>query len=154
VKAKTGPSQEDLEAAYGKLVERIVETSARYGVTPILFFHRNLKLEKDGSISLVQDKNLVALRAVCEREGVVFIDATERFREEYEKNNIWPYGFCNASIISGHLNRDGHRMVADVLEEAIRKLEAEKEAETTSATQNSEAVKTVVEADEESEAKQ
>ena len=45
-------------------------------------------------------------------------------------------------------------MVADVLEEAIRKLEAEKEAETTSATQNSEAVKTVVEADEESEAKQ
>ena len=124
-------------------------------VQPIIFFHHALKLEKNGSISPPWDvEKLAAFRAICEREGIVFVDATERFREEYEKNNVWPYGFCNAGIISGHLNRDGHRMVADVLEETIRKLEAEKEAETTSATQNSEAVKTVVEASEVSEAQQ
>lgn len=146
---------EEQKEAWERLVKRIVKISIENNVRPIFLYHQRAKIGPNGEyLPAWNVDDLAAFRAICEREGVVFVDATERFREEYEKNNVWPYGFCNAGIISGHLNRDGHRMVADVLEEAIRKLEAEKEAETTSATQNSEAVKTVVEAGEESEAKQ
>ena len=88
-------------------------------------------MTKDAGVEPTWDvENLALFRATCEREGVVFVDATERFREEYEKNDVWAYGFCNAGIVTGHLNADGHRMVADVLAEKIRELEAEnKESE-------------------------
>lgn len=131
IKAATESSPEELELAWSALVKHIVKAAENNDVKPIIFFHRVFNLEKDGSISPSWDVEELALfRAICEREGVVFVDATERFREEYEKNNVWPYGFCNAGIISGHLNRDGHRIIADVLEEKIRELEAEnKESE-------------------------
>ncbi len=148
-------SPEELTEAWTHLVKFIVDTAQANGVKPILLCHKCADIAKDSSFCpRFNVDDMAEFRAICEREGIVFVDATERFREEYEKNNVWAYGFCNAGIISGHLNRDGHRMVADVLEEAIRKLEAEKEAGTTSATQNSEAVEAAVDAIEESEAKQ
>ncbi len=121
------PDNAELKAAWAKLAKRVVALSREYEVTPIILFHSNAKLTKDLGVEPTWDvENLAAFRAICEREGVVFVDATERFREEYEKNDVWAYGFCNAGIVSGHLNRDGRRMVADVLEEKIRELEAER----------------------------
>jgi hypothetical protein len=145
----------ELELGLDKLVQKVCDVSEAYHVTPIIFFHSQFHLKKNGMIEPSWNAvDLAAFRAICERKGVAFVDATERFREEYEKNNVWPYGFSNAGIISGHLNRDGHRMIADVLEEAIRKLEAEKETEKTNVTQNIESVKSAVNASEESEAQQ
>ncbi|MBR4977014.1 MAG: hypothetical protein IKY61_08155, partial [Thermoguttaceae bacterium] len=124
-KTKTEPTREELETVYEKLVKRIAKISEKRGVTPILFFHQNLRLGKDGSASLPNNENLAMFCRICKREGVVFVDATERFHKEYEEKKVWPYGFCNAGIVSGHLNRDGCRIVADALEEKIRELEAE-----------------------------
>lgn len=85
---------------------------------------------KDGSISPIWNVDeLAAFREICENEGIVFVDATERFRVEYEENDVWPYGFYNTNFINGRLNGEGHRVVTDVLEETIRRLEAQKEAE-------------------------
>ena len=121
-------SREALEDDWTALARRVVEVARRYNVQPIIFFHLNANLGANGEYLPRPDvENLSAFRAVCEREGIVFVDATERFREEYEENDVWPYGFGNAGIVSGHLNRDGHRIVADVLEETIRELEAERE---------------------------
>lgn len=119
--------KQKLEASWTRLVRKISDLSREYGVTPIAYFHASSKLQKDGSCAPNWDpENLAAFRAVCEREGVVFVDATERFRVEYETNDVWPYGFCNAGVVSGHMNRDGHRILADLLEETIRRLDAEK----------------------------
>lgn len=121
-------SREELEAGWTELARRVVEISRRYRVRPIFFFHLNAELGENGEyLPRSEVERLPAFRAICEREGIVFVDATERFRREYEENDVWHYGFGNAGIISGHLNRDGHRVVADVLEETIRKLDAQKE---------------------------
>lgn len=125
--ASTVESREALEAGWTALARRVVEISRRYGARPIFFFHLNANLGENGEyLPRPEIENLPAFRAICEREGIVFVDATERFRREYEENDVWHYGFGNAGIISGHLNRDGHRAVADVLEETIRKLDAQK----------------------------
>lgn len=123
--------QGELKEAWKRLAKWIAEVSREQGVKPIILCHKSANIAKDGSyVSRYNIDEMAAFRAICEQEGIVFVDATERFREEYEKNDVWAYGFCNAGIVSGHLNRDGHRMVADVLEEKIRELEAEnKESE-------------------------
>jgi len=130
--APTSESRKALEAGWTELARRVVEISRRYGVRPIFFFHLNANLGPNGEYSPRPEvENLPAFRAICEREGIVFVDATERFRREYEERDVWHYGFGNAGIISGHLNRDGHRAVADVLEETIRRLDAKNDAKTT-----------------------
>ena len=121
------------DTAVADMAKKLMSTSERYGVKPIIFYHghKYTTLGYNGEFVPTWDvEKIKAFRAICEREGIIFVDVTERFRKEYEENNVWPYGFCNAGIVSGHLNRDGHRMVADVLEEKIRELEAEnKESE-------------------------
>lgn len=117
---------EELKECWGDWLRRIRELSDRHGVKAIVYFHKNATLGKDGSyIPPYCEEEMAAFRELCEREGIVFVDATERFREAYEKNNVWAYGFSNAGVVSGHMNRDGHRMLADVLEETIRKMETE-----------------------------
>jgi len=44
---------------------------------------------------------------------------------EYEEKNVLPYGFWNTLPNAGHLNKDGHRMVAEELGKVIDRLEEE-----------------------------
>lgn len=130
VEGKNADPPEELTSAWRAVLKNIAEISKKHGVQPIVFFHSRFALGKDGSISPIWNvAELAAFREICENEGIVFVDATERFRVEYEENDVWPYGFYNTNFINGHLNGEGHRVVADVLEETIRRLEAQKEAE-------------------------
>ena len=43
--------------------------------------------------------------------------------EEYENEAVLPYGFTNTSIGSGHLNKNGHAMIAESLYEIIKEAE-------------------------------
>lgn len=120
---------EEKKASWTKLARKIRATSDKYGVTPIIFFHIAFGLNQDGTVFPRYDvEELAAFRAVCESEGIVFVDATQRMRREYEENNVWGYGFGNAELVSGHFNPDGHRILAEVLAETIRELDAKEKA--------------------------
>ena len=45
---------------------------------------------------------------------------TDIFINEYNESSTLPHGFINTSVGTGHLNKDGHRMIAEALARAIK----------------------------------
>ena len=67
----------------------------------------------------------VSRMRLCEENGIYFISMTERFLNEYAKDYTIPYGFMNTSVAKGHLNENGHRMLADEVYRLITRIEAQ-----------------------------
>lgn len=106
------------------LMAKVSDVASENGTTPIIFYHPGLQLNADGSVTPQTDEtDLKKFSAACEANDVIFLDLTPRFLQEYEINHIMPRGFFNTQIGSGHLNGDGHRMVAEELSLVIRTLE-------------------------------
>ena len=87
-------------------------------------YHPTTTLNNDGSLTLSsENENVKEFEKLCQDNGIYFLDMSKRFKEEYEKNYILPYGFSNTSVGSGHLNKYGHEMVADELYKLIKEVE-------------------------------
>jgi hypothetical protein len=73
-------------------------------------------LQPDGSATVVWTEPAhKALQEAIQNSGIRTIDMSVRFLSEYQSNHILPEGFLNTSVGKGHLNQNGHRMVADAL---------------------------------------
>ena len=59
------------------------------------------------------------VKKCCDDNGIVFLDCFDFFEYEYTKNYIVPYGFDNSKIAAGHLNENGHRILASVIAQYI-----------------------------------
>lgn len=105
----------------------LTEAVREQGVENILLvFHPEERLEQDGSISYVTDALYLDLFAdLCAEKGLVFVDMTDGFRELYSEEHMPVHGFCNTLLPTGHLNKYGHRVLAEKLAAAIRGLEDE-----------------------------
>lgn len=108
----TGPGEAEIEAAVSLL-------RAEYGGSLMIFYHPNVRLCRDGTMELVPDDRIPAFETACRKYGVEFVDASRAFLEAYETDHVVPYGFSNTAMATGHLNRDGHRICAEVLLEAL-----------------------------------
>jgi hypothetical protein len=90
----------------------------------IIVYHPHLTMQKDGSVSTdYSNKYLVKLKDACNNNGIYFIDMTDAFIAEYNKNFLLPHGFLNTAVGSGHLNRTGHRLIAHELFQQINAIE-------------------------------
>ncbi len=104
-----------------QILEKIKNETSTTNVQPIIFYHPYTTIDKDGNLILSDDEDSVQKFAdLCEKNGIYFLDMSERFKEEYEKNYILPYGFSNTSVGKGHLNKYGHEMVAEELYKLIK----------------------------------
>lgn len=118
---------EEYRASMLQMMQHVGDTARRHGVTPILLYHPHLSLNADGSAQPQTDLNcLKAFKDACRESGVVFVDLTEDFEEQFQENYVLPHGFSNTVPGTGHLNREGHRMAAEALCEEILRMEAEK----------------------------
>jgi len=107
-----------------ELLKKFSEPSRSQGIQPIIFYHSRFTLHADGSAMLNENPKIVELyRIECEKQGIAFLYLGDRFIQEYEENNVLPYGFWNMLPNAGHLNQDGHRMVAEELCKVIEQLE-------------------------------
>lgn len=80
----------------------------------ILLYHSGVGAQADGSIVVTRDLRYYDVyRAACEQNGIVFVDAGDAFMRAYEDDYSVPYGFSNTTLMRGHLNRVGHRIVAE-----------------------------------------
>ena len=94
--------------------------AADAGVRLIIYYHPWVDLCMDGTMAFgTNEQCLAAFRQACEDAGVIFIDMTEEFRRAYEESHVVPKGFANTALGAGHLNREGHRLVAEAVYRAI-----------------------------------
>ena len=52
--------------------------------------------------------------------GITFLDLTQDFLDAYESEHILPHGFVNTAAGEGHLNAEGHEIIARALYEIIQ----------------------------------
>lgn len=77
-------------------------------------------MNRDGSMSVIRTPDSYdCFVEGCEANDILFLDMGDAFLKEYEASYEVPYGFSNTSPGTGHLNRIGHRLVAEELYKMI-----------------------------------
>lgn len=110
----------DTREALDSVLSSLNKAASEYGTKIILLYHPSTQIDADGSLLLPDDEEYSAeFTELCEKNGITFLDMSERFKSEYETNHILPHGFVNSSVGSGHLNKYGHKMIADELYKII-----------------------------------
>ncbi|MBQ9887186.1 MAG: hypothetical protein IJM37_10080 [Lachnospiraceae bacterium] len=90
----------------------------------IIFFKPFTSLNPDGSIDYRCNKDdLEHFRSACEKNNIIFVDMTEDFENAYRNDYIMVHGFTNTAVGTGHLNKYGHKILAERLIEVIDSLE-------------------------------
>lgn len=109
------------EENYYSLFAKLSKTVRDKGAQLIIVYHPNLMLNKDGSASTTSNKEFSEFfAACCEKNKIIFKDMSSRFLECYESEKVLPHGFSNTSIGAGHLNKNGHAMIAESLYEIMK----------------------------------
>lgn len=93
-----------------------------YGNPIIILYHPEV-IFSDNTLEIVRnEKTYDIFKDECERNGLIFVDTGDAFLEAYKKGYIVPYGFHNTAMGNGHLNADGHGIVARELYRVIKDL--------------------------------
>ena len=117
------PVAENSEAPLNALLQKMQTDAAKSGAKLVSVFHPSLHLNKDGTLEIERDDEQTAhFSRLCTQNGILFLDMSERFLEEYQSCYRLPYGFTNSSAGTGHLNVTGHRLVAEALWEAFEEV--------------------------------
>lgn len=98
------------------LLQKIGRESALRGVTPVLVLNPGTVIAADGSLQTdTVPSQLALVRRLCAENGVCFVDMTDAYLRCYNEQHLLPSGFSNTAPARGHLNRIGHRLVAEAL---------------------------------------
>lgn len=100
---------------------RLRQISEDNNVKLLIFYHPRMILNKDGSTSATTDSEyLDVFKNICAANGVSFVDMTDVFINAYNTRHILPHGFLNTAVGAGHLNKNGHAMIAAELYSRIQ----------------------------------
>lgn len=121
---ENGQEGPDNPALVGELLTRMAGAVTAHGAKLIIAYHPGTALKRDGSVQITSDKaEEDAFARLCEDNGILFLNMRGRFLSEYRKEHVLPYGFANTSVGAGHLNKEGHRMLAEELYRLMREAE-------------------------------
>lgn len=107
------------EDAYDALFSYLRETMEGYDTQLVIFYHSPGDLQEDGSIHFPGGEEVALFARKCEENGIVFLDMRDAFLDAYHRDHIVPYGFVTGKISAGHLNAQGHKLIARELAAAI-----------------------------------
>lgn len=127
-KAETAPEPETpiTDDAYRALFSYISSATANCSSKIIIVYHSSAQLQADGSVSFESHEDSKALFAKhCEARGIYFVDMADAFTQLYNEENKLPHGFVTGQIGWGHLNPDGHRIMAETLAKTIESIRQE-----------------------------
>jgi hypothetical protein len=110
---------EGYEAGLMKVLEKLSGIAAQQGYPLMILYHDAIAVE-GGSAFRQDDARLVEIfKSCCEKNGILFVDVTDRFITHYESTYELPYGYPNTTPGAGHLNTLGHRLIAEELAAAM-----------------------------------
>lgn len=112
------------EDALNTLLERIGKAAESKGIKLIIVHHSKLQFDESGNVipQLSSEKSEI-FKTVCSRNGIEIFDMYDAFAEYYNETHRLPYGFINTAVGVGHLNKYGHKVIADELFKLIAELE-------------------------------
>jgi hypothetical protein len=106
------------------VMSRISKICTDNGLKLIIFRHPQLVLNKDGTATVKTDTEyLDAFQVACNDNDIYFIDMADVFMQEYNTKHALPHGFYNTAVGVGHLNKNGHYMIANKLYNYINEIE-------------------------------
>ena len=117
--------EEALNEAYTKLFRYLDGLQQEYNTQIIIFNHIYGEPQPDGSAKFVHQDIIPLFAEMCDSYNISFVDMTDHFEEVYRTEHILPHGFVTGKIGYGHLNADGHAMIADVLYQTVLQLNEE-----------------------------
>lgn len=90
------------------------------GAKLIIFYHPTTEIDEEGDLINTTDQEaLSAFQDACDKNGIIFVDMTPDFERMYEEEHILAHGFINTAVGTGHLNKYGHKAIAERLTEVI-----------------------------------
>lgn len=112
------------EDTLNTLLERIGKAAESKGIKLVIVHHSKLQLDESGNVipQQISEKSQI-FKAVCSRNGIELFDMYDAFAEYYNETHRLPYGFVNTAVGVGHLNKYGHKVIADELFRLITELE-------------------------------
>ena len=118
------PSEEYVDCL-NQLISGASQTVSDNNAKLIIFAHGIGDIDPNGDFFVDERdrENISLISRVCEHNGVIFVDMTEPFQELYMEKHKLPHGFSNSAVGSGHLNKDGHAVIAETLLEIIEEQE-------------------------------
>lgn len=120
MKSVSGQQLEKVDPEYRDAVNNDLKLiRSEYNGKLIIAYHPPVGWDKEGNYIVESDETVSIFGDECKRNDIIFIDMTEEFRNDYSKEYLVPYGFYNTTIGDGHLNRYGHKIIADALYEAL-----------------------------------
>ena len=93
------------------------------GVKLLIVYTPKVEVDTDGSLYRADDEAWIsALKKSASNAGVTMIDCFDAMKEEYDTSYSLPFGFNNATMGSGHLNKTGHKIVAQEIARIINEM--------------------------------
>lgn len=118
--SSAGTAEEEIPASQAHYDAVAALLRSQFDGRLILLYHPDVSIEHDGSLSVTAKEQEALLREACQRNGITFLDAGDAWLQAYADSSTVPYGFSNTAMGSGHLNESGHRVLAELLLEALK----------------------------------
>lgn len=111
----------------GEFLNKAKEPIETNGLELIIFYQPKTEINEDGEFVDPTDKAALQIFSeICQEKGIIFIDLTSSFQSLYDTEFVLAHGFSNTSIGEGHLNAEGHRVIAEELAKVITADKAQK----------------------------
>lgn len=104
------------------LLDYIEEICKKYNTKPIIIYHPTVTVSDDGLV-VNSDNKSNEFSQLCKENNINYIDMSQKYIEEYNKDFILPTGFNNTEVAKGHINKYAHRMFAEELYKVIKEIE-------------------------------
>ena len=108
---------------YDQLMSYLKELQEQYNTKIIIMFHPFEQLNEDGSLSFINNNTSDTFASSAQKHGITFLNMAVRFEKMYNEEHHVPHGFITGEIAFGHLNKYGHKAIADGLYDTIIGLE-------------------------------
>ncbi len=105
-------SETELESSLGSIMKTI---RAEYDGQIVVLYHPEVSLCENGEMKIDVIPEYDILVECCASNDIELCYMGKQFLDAYQSNYTVPYGFWNTSMGEGHLNRSGHKLIADVI---------------------------------------
>lgn len=87
---------------------------SEYNGKLIIIYHPEISICETG-MEIRNDDTANIFEEQCKKQNIIFLNLGGIFMKHYKSDYSVPYGFMNTMIGSGHLNKTGHKIIADEL---------------------------------------